>query len=221
MKICIPLRAKSENRLFALLKKAEQKKPDLLEIWLDDLKNPDIKKIIQATKIPLIFLNRAKQDEANLRSAVKNGAAYIDCDMNKTGISTIKKIKSVIKDSKRKTKIILSHHDFQKTPSATQLEKIIKKMFAQGANIAKIATMIKTENDNKKLFFLLKKIKKTGKKVIIHGMGEKGKRARIEAAKSGSEIVYVALDGKHMTAKGQWIIDDWRRNWKLCQPKEL
>lgn len=206
-----------------LIKKAARKKPDLIEIWLDDLKNPDIEKIIHTTKIPMIFINRTKLDEKNLLSAIKNGAAYIDCDIDKTRISAIKKIKSEIEktDPKRKTNIILSHHDFQKMPSIQQLEKNIKKMFDIGADIAKIATIIKTENDNKKLLSLLKKIKKTEKKVIIHGMGEKGKRARMEAAQLGSEIAYVALDEKRMTAKGQWTIDDWRRNWNLCQLKEL
>lgn len=217
MKLCIPIRAKSENELFAFLKKTAQKKPDLLEIWLDDLRSPDIKKIIHTAKIPLIFLNRSKTDKKNLLDAIKFKAAYIDLDVNKTSNSAMK----IIMTQKRKAKIILSYHNFQKTPSITQLEKIIKKIFDLRADIAKIATMIKTENDNKKLLFLLKKIKKTGKKVIIHSMGEKGKKARMEAARSGSEIAYAALDEKHMTAKGQWTIDDWRRNWNLCQPKEL
>lgn len=228
MKVCIPIRADSEKEIFNVIKKAIQKNPDFIEIWLDKLKNPDIKKIIKTTKIPLIFVNRTNAPEmkrtALLLDAIKYGAAYTDLDIKKTPISTIKKIiaKSITgSERKRKTKIILSYHDFQKTPPFAELEKIIKKMFDLGANIAKIATFIKKDEDNEILLSLIKKMKKSGEKVIIHGMGEKGKKGRMETAMLGSEISYVTLDKKHTTAEGQWTIDGWRRNWKFYQSKEL
>lgn len=38
------------------------------------------------------------------------------------------------------TKIILSHHDYQKTPDSAALEGLLDAMFKSGADIAKVAT---------------------------------------------------------------------------------
>ena len=108
----------------------------------------------------------------------------------------------------KKTKLIISYHNYKKTPSETDLKNILRKMLDRGADIPKIATQIKTENDNIRLLNLLaKEMKKT--KLIVHGMGEKGKTSRILAALLGSEISYLAISQKNKTAKGQWTLREW------------
>ena len=36
--------------------------------------------------------------------------------------------------------MILSHHDYKRTPDSSTLEKLMEDMFASGADVAKIAT---------------------------------------------------------------------------------
>ena len=38
------------------------------------------------------------------------------------------------------TKIILSHHDYERTPDSAALERLLDDMFKSGADIAKVAT---------------------------------------------------------------------------------
>ena len=38
------------------------------------------------------------------------------------------------------TRVILSHHDYKRTPDSSTLEKLMEDMFASGADVAKIAT---------------------------------------------------------------------------------
>lgn len=52
------------------------------------------------------------------------------------------------------TKVILSHHDYDETPSDEILEALAKEMFKGGADIAKIATTAQRIEDSARMLAL-------------------------------------------------------------------
>ncbi|MEK7545187.1 MAG: type I 3-dehydroquinate dehydratase, partial [Patescibacteria group bacterium] len=161
---------------------------------------------IELSTRPTIFVNRKHPTVEQFQKVISGKSAFIDLD-----IKIKKKIIQKVATEKGRMKLILSHHNYEKTPSQKMLERIIGQIFALGADIAKIATQIKKEEDERVLLAVLKKYKTLKKKIIIHGMSEKSQKSRLECYKSGSEIAYVALSKNSRTAPGQLTIDEWRK----------
>lgn len=55
------------------------------------------------------------------------------------------------------TKVILSHHDYQRTPDSATLEGLMDDMFKNGADVAKIATTAQHIQDAARVLALPKK----------------------------------------------------------------
>ena len=99
---------------------------------------------------------------------------------------------SVAETAKKLGKIsILSFHDFEKTPSVSELEEIVFKAQKLGS-IVKISTKITQSDDRKKLESLLKREWRTPLCVI--GMGPLGTETRVSFAVEGSCLTYGYLD---------------------------
>jgi len=193
--ICIPIREKSLSKVLEQIQ-AGSKKADLLEIWIDEINDPDLNKIFKATKTPMIFKITQRPE---IIPEIIGKVAYVDLD-----IRTNKKFLNQVKNSK--TKLIISFHDFAKTPSQKKLEEIIEEEFKKGADIAKVATMATTTDDNVKILSLFTKFK--DKKIIAICMGKKGEASRIGGLILGSYVNYASIKKGKGTAKGQLTIDE-------------
>jgi 3-dehydroquinate dehydratase I len=193
--ICIPIREKSLSKVLAQIKKVG-KKADLLEIWIDEIKDLDCGKIFKATKKPMIFKIVKRLD---LVGEILDKVAYMDLD-----IKTEQKVLNQVKKSK--TKLIISFHDFARTPSQKKLEEIVTKEFQKGADISKVATLAKSVEDNVKMLSLFTKFR--NKKIIAICMGEKGKISRIGGLILGSYVNYASAEKGKETAKGQMTIEE-------------
>ena len=96
-------------------------------------------------------------------------------------------------------KVIISFHDFEKTPARAKLEALVAKCFHAGADIAKIACKANSPEDCARLLSLL-----DGKgKLAVVAMGKKGRLVRVVAPLLGSAIAYASPAGKRGTADGQ------------------
>jgi 3-dehydroquinate dehydratase-1 len=93
---------------------------------------------------------------------------------------------------------LVSHHDFQKTPSLAELESVVERAQQNGA-VAKVATMIRSRADVEILRALLGRKRK--RPLCVIGMGEGWKQTRVLFAKLGSCLTYGYLDKP--TAPGQ------------------
>ena len=102
-----------------------------------------------------------------------------------------------------KTKILVSWHDFEKTPNLISLKKTLREM-TKFSDFVKIVTMAKTVNDATKILSLYSNISKT--KLIAFSMGEEAKFTRILCLHMGSPFTYVSL-GKAI-APGQFSLDE-------------
>lgn len=99
--------------------------------------------------------------------------------------------------------VILSHHDFKRTPPLGRLRELARRARAAGADIFKVATLTRTERDVAILMEFLA-VEKTRMPVAVMGMGACGKISRLALARAGSCLNYGYL-GKP-NAAGQWPV---------------
>lgn len=216
--IAIPIRAKSLPLLQKKVKAASAK-ADIIEVWLDQLPaattSAQIKKI---TGKSIIIVNKPKREKGDwtgseaarvnrLKEFVNGQAAYVDIGLN----TDVRFINELIKCKKKGTKIIVSFHDFKKTPSEEQLWKLIKKGFALGADVVKIATYANSYGDSLKILNILNRAQKKKLNLVAMCMGKYGKITRVMGPILGSYLSFVALDGKTKTAPGQLTIDEYKK----------
>ena len=131
-----------------------------------------------------------------LLEAIADGAAYVDIEVNAPALIR-KKVVACAK--KAGCSVIISFHDFEKTPLRLKLEELVARCFRAGAGIAKIACKANSNEDCAHLLSLLGK----KRKLAVVGMGEKGRMVRVMAPLLGSAISYVSPSGRRGTADGQ------------------
>ncbi len=222
MKICIPIREKMLQKAQQQVRKAA-KHANFIEIWLDffpaENLELNLKKLIKMAQKPVIAVCRANDEKGSfsgteeqrierLALAMQAGAKLVDI-----GLHTNKSLIRFLKKSCRRkgAKMIISQHIWDQTPRLSYLLSHIQKAKKLGADIVKIATQVRSWSDNTVLFELTARAQEIGQKVIIIGMGEKGKISRIGSPLLGSFLTYAALDEKSKTAPGQPTIDELRK----------
>lgn len=218
MKICIPIRETPFKKALLKIKKA-QKYADFVEIWFDRFRSAtEMKALMKASRKPVIAVCRGPVEKGSfegtererialLEEAVHCGAAFMDCGIQ-TKLPHIKKIKTTCE--RFGAKLIISKHFWNDTPSLARLEATIKRAKKLGAAIVKIATTVKRWEDNVILFELTARAQAGGDRVVILGMGEKGKISRVGCPLLGGFLTYVALDQNSKTAAGQLTVQELR-----------
>lgn len=100
------------------------------------------------------------------------------------------------------TGVILSHHDFRKTPTLERLRALQIKAARAGADIFKVATVAKTPDEATRLLQFLTGRGSAQLKLAVMGMGAYGKISRLTLGKTGSVLNYGYLDKPQVS--GQW-----------------
>lgn len=215
---CISIRSRSLKGLVQKIRTAE-KDADLIEIWIDDLsKKIEPHQLLKLSRRPFLIANKSQKERGSwqgkerdrlelLKKYADAGADFIDIDLR---IHT-KMLKDFLKHKKR-TRIILSYHNFKKTPPIKTLWQLTQKGFKLGADIVKIATTARNLDDNLVSFQLLAKAKRKKQKLIAFCMGEKGKISRLLAPLYNSYMMYFALDEKSRIAPGQLTIKEFNQH---------
>jgi 3-dehydroquinate dehydratase-1 len=131
-----------------------------------------------------------------LKQAITSGATYVDIE-----IENSETYKSELMEYARKkgTKIIISYHDFQKTPLIRELEQLLTWAGEYNADIIKIACMVNDKKDVARLLSLYD----SDLSLIVIGMGELGKVTRIASVLLGAPFTFVSFDKDNKTAVGQ------------------
>lgn len=151
------------------------------------LSYPELENILSMKK-RLIATSRT--NKALLEYAIFSGVRMADIEIESPDRSNLVNLS---KD--RKCRVIISYHDFQRTPSIKKLESIKRRCFEAGADIAKLTCMAHTERDCEALLSL------ADEKTIAFGMGEYASYTRIACLLLGSPHSY-AFTGME-TAPGQ------------------
>lgn len=189
---------------------------DLLEIRVDHIASPDLKKILSARKKPVIitimpqhengkFKGTEKERIALLKKAVALGADYIDVNMDCPELNALIKYRGAAS-----TRIIVSYHNFNETPAG--LEGIYNKIKSAGADIIKIATFANKLSDNLKIIDL---VKKSDRDIIAVCMGPRGEISRILAPLYGSYLTFASLEKGKESAPGQIPAETLRNIYRI------
>lgn len=194
--------------------KAEFKKYDFIEIWLDyieDLDKTFLHKLISSYSTKLIFVSRRDKLKAPELS-FKKRMEVLNCCINEFRKIKEKAIidfdisrqrKEIAHLKKGSFKLLSSYHDYEKTPSDHELYGILNSMSHYSPYIYKLATYCKNETDALRLLSLGIKLKKEKKKYIVLGMGDCGKITRIFGTLWGAEMVFAPRETAKGTAPGQ------------------
>lgn len=220
---CLPIKARTIEQLEVKILEV-MPHADIIEIWLDALENLDLqalKNLQSKTKKPFLYVLKPKNEKGAFKGSEKKrikllkesldfGASYIDIGI-KTGVLIQDLIASA---KKKKVKVIISYHNFKKTPSGTTLKNIYKRMRKLNPDVIKFSTQIKKTQDIAALFNLIIQAKKDAQPIITLGMGEKGKITRILAPKLGNYLYYAPLTKENSTADGQLTYAELNSYWK-------
>ncbi len=214
--IAIPIVAPTTNGALKDMRMA--KIADIIELRLDfikDINEKNLKKLLSSTTKKVIVTDRKKRLNL-LKEAIKLKADLIDLD-----ISTGEKIIKKIIQNKKKTKIIVSFHNFKKT-NKKEISKKYNQIKKLNPDIIKIVTSANSINDNIVIFDLIKRAKKDNKKIIALCMGEKGQISRILSPLFGSMLTFGSLRQGKESAPGQITAEKLKNIYridKLNKPK--
>jgi 3-dehydroquinate dehydratase-1 len=195
--ICVSLAEKDPNACLEILEKVEMAE---IRIDLAELSDEDISKIFSARKKlvatcrPGIYSQQERLHK--LRLAIESGSTFVDIEYEAN-----EDFRNELIDfaHRHQCDVIISYHNYEMTPELDELEKIMQKCFELGADMAKIATLVKVNRDNSKILSLYK----APGRLIAIGMGELGKISRIVAPFLGAEFTYASLTDDNITAPGQ------------------
>jgi 3-dehydroquinate dehydratase I len=220
-------------------RKAAEMGADLLEIRLDLLGIRDLeiaaeilRKIKSETGLPVILTNRSgteggkwegKEAErigllTNLLStnllSLKDGPDAVDIELSAGREERDRVIKTARACGKT---VIISAHDFSKTPDFQEMKIICEEAFLAGADIAKLAVMPHSMRDILDLLRVALDARETGRAVCAIAMGKLGKHTRVIAPFYGSVLTYAAVDSTVSAAPGQFQVDEVKKLMELLE----
>jgi 3-dehydroquinate dehydratase-1 len=210
-KTCASVAETTPARLDASLRKALTKS-DYAELRLDFLRPEHVPEALERAKKSMrqcVCTLRPKSEggkfsgtEKERISILKLVAEYspylVDIEY-----STLTKDKELLRYVRRtKTPILVSWHDFKKTPSASSLLQKLKQM----RQLSRYVKMVTTANSIKDTASVLSLYRKQDAGLIAFAMGDFGRISRILCMSLGSPYTYVSL-GKPV-APGQFSVDE-------------
>ena len=145
------------------------------------------------------FTGSEKERKSILKLISEYNPFLLDVEFNT--LKKDQKLRQYLKKSK--TVILVSWHDFKKTPNIKKLNSTLKEM-RKFSNHVKIVTVAKSINDTSNILSLYNKSSKI--KLIAFAMGEEARFSRILCLHLGSPFTYVSL-GKAI-ASGQFSLND-------------
>jgi 3-dehydroquinate dehydratase-1 len=190
--------------------------PDLFELRLDALAESleSIRHGIDKLPGPFIITARhPREGGANQLSprhrrelllAFLPHAAYVDIEL-----ASARNLVPVLRAARAgNVRLIVSFHDFQRTPSPARLDEILRKAQSLDPNLVKIATRTDTPADLRRLLDFFERSQRT-RNVVVMGIGKLGRKSRLALARRGCALNYAHLGTARVA--GQLSIPELRR----------
>ncbi|HCJ6434337.1 type I 3-dehydroquinate dehydratase [Acinetobacter baumannii] len=236
VKTIVPITAKTKEQALAQAQViANTADADLAEFRIDLLSFASDTKQVIALGHELKKILGNKPMIATIRTKNEGGQLEIsDADYGKTYQAYLKnpfmdwldvemfrdqKVVSEIvqKAHQKKVLVVMSNHDFQKTPSQDEIEKRLLKQDQMGADILKIAVMPKSKQD---VFTLmnatLKVSQQTTKPLLTMSMGQLGTISRVATANMGGSYSFGMIG--QASAPGQIDVTKLKQILQTVQP---
>lgn len=213
--ICTCIQHKTYEEILEILDRPEV---EMAEIRLDgcELSDEEIESLFSSTDTPLVATCRAdalgiadpaeasREAGRRLSLAIEAGARFADLEIDAPSMLS----KSFQKLCHRcGTEIIRSYHNAECTPDDEVLQKVLARCFRYGADIAKIVTACKGEEDTARLqslySIILEDVDSLQGRLIAFGMGEEASSSRIDCLRRGAPFTYASLSAEESIAPGQ------------------
>jgi len=224
--ICIPIVAKTNEEALERMA-ASFRLADLVELRADAIGGVNLKRLLSARRGPVIVTARRQEEGGSFDGNEKNRIALLceavrlEADLVDLELSTHTILAGMVQEEIRnggsRTKLIVSHHDFDKTPPYRVLQEICTRCVARGADIVKIATTARSMDDNIRILRLVAWAQRKGHSIIAHCMGEMGKTSRAMAPLVGSYLSFASLDEGQETAPGQLTASEMREILRILE----
>lgn len=213
--ICVSVAAENAAGIIAAVMPVVQL-VDVVEIRLDGMKDPRIEQCVSIIPRPVLVTNRptweggqyarGEQDRIDLLcQAIQSGAQYVDIEL-RTDVDLREQVQKVAR--KHGTRVIMSSHDFQGTPSLAVLLETLRQMAASGADIGKIVTTATTADEAVRILSLQQEAMASHFPLSAFAMGTAGKISRLATLYLGGFMTYAALTADQATAPGQLSVHD-------------
>ncbi len=202
--ICVSIGRGRHKQLLAEHAHLVEQGAELVELRLDYINGEvNLKRLLGERPGPVIITCRREPDGGRwrgseddrrmlLRSAIAEGCEYVDLEEDVA--AAIPRF--------GKTKRIISHHDFHKTPE--DLLAIHQRLARHDADIVKLATMANQPHDNVRMLQLIKQTSQlNGPRTVGLCMGEIGTPSRILGGKFGSPFTFATFHHERALAPGQ------------------
>jgi 3-dehydroquinate dehydratase/shikimate dehydrogenase len=224
MKICVPIKEKSQTLVLKRLKEAS-KKAELAEIWLDQISDLDLSGLLKQAELPLVCVCKKPVEKGEFKGtyaqladilirAAEGGAAYVDIPSSMPQY-LIRDIQSIIKQAGCKG--IISYHNFEGAPPLNKLIQKAESIRKKGADVVKIATRADSLEDTVNLIMLAKTLQERKMPHILIAMGKKGILSRVLTPTLGGEMMFATLEDSKKTAPGQMTVKELREAWQLIK----
>ncbi len=210
--------------------RAAREGADMIEIRIDLLDYPAdslhllFKELNRSVRIPIIATNRirseggkfdgSEEERIEILLSVLEMVDAIDIELRTRSEYRDLVVRQAKKAGKR---VIISYHDFSKTPDITVMQNIISDCFDAGADIAKLAATPHSYEDALSLLKLTLDCARAPAPTCIIGMGGYGVHTRVIAPIYGSALAYTSVGAA--TAPGQIGIRELRGMLEMLCPR--
>ena len=235
-KICVPLVGKIDRELIEQAINASQSDCDMVEVRIDYYYDVlDTKKVVEllhkireSIVCPVLFTFRTLEEGGNQaipKEAYKKlyedvigteTVDLVDLELN-LGEDFLRPL--INKAKKEGVKVVLSNHDFKKTPSTKEMTARLVRMQELGADIPKIAVMPETKRDVLRLMETILYMQENYSQTPVIGisMGAKGMPSRVLGGWLGSAITFGVVE--QSSAPGQLSVHHLSQLLQLLENK--
>ncbi|MBS7611678.1 type I 3-dehydroquinate dehydratase [Candidatus Bathyarchaeota archaeon] len=222
-RICVPVKAEDVRSAIEMAAEAEELMVDFVEVRMDYMREfNNLSDIACLTNIPLIatfrprrqgglFEGRDEERIKALKEAVDAGFSYIDLELNTDGLD-----KAVEEFKKTGVKIIISHHEFNRTPTISELKRLLSRELSYEPYACKLITYANSLEDNLTCLTFLSRFSKSVR-LICFAMGRLGLISRVLSPLYGGFFTFASLKKGLETAPGQPTVEELRRIIKVME----
>ena len=221
-KICVPVVETTTEKIIQQIQ--ELQNCDLIELRIDFYENiHDLKQVHelllqvrQQTNLPLLLTYRSLKEGGHIQltdqeylslvqTACQSGCVdIVDIELESGNMLVYQLVEIAHQNH---VKVLMSYHDFEKTPTVMEMKERLEKMEIMGADICKIAVMPFSYKDVIQLLnTTMEMSQKLTKPLVTMSMGKIGKITRIVGELVGSSITFASVG--QSSAPGQLTLEE-------------
>lgn len=221
-KICVPVVETTTEKIIQQIQ--ELQNCDLIELRIDFYENiHDLKQVHelllqvrQQTNLPLLLTYRSLKEGGHIQltdqeylslvqTACQSGCVdIVDIELESGNMLVYQLVEIAHQNH---VKVLMSYHDFEKTPAVLEMKERLEKMEIMGADICKIAVMPFSYKDVIQLLnTTMEMSQRLTRPLVTMSMGKIGKITRIVGELVGSSITFASVG--QSSAPGQLTLED-------------